>query len=65
MLLKVELNQDVSASSSPPSHCIKNQKNGQTQDDQKQTNKKTKKTKSKETLLVKVKPVDNKIFSCR
>lgn len=33
MLLK----EDVSASSSPPSHCINNPKNGQTQDDQKQT----------------------------
>lgn len=61
MLLK----EDVSASSSPPSHCINNPKNGQTQDDQKQTKNKNNKTKSKETLLVKVKPVDNKIFSCR
>lgn len=43
MLLKEEFNQDAFASSSPPSHCVKNPKNGQTQDDQKlTTNKKQK-----------------------
>lgn len=43
MLLKEELNQDAFASSSPPSHCIKNPKNGQTQDDQKLTTNKIQK----------------------